>query len=182
MPTPVVLEGLRGSYEARKQEAETKNVTPHAIRPHDVSRGTKYVSKFARYRVSLIPPTRRELMPGVFESVNGANAAFEDHVYVNDGGGLGKGPDPTNREMLDKLLQRNPWYGIGRDFWLASDAQAADARQKVDSAVEAIRRNPEAVKALIDQLRSEGALDWDLPERTPETSEPKKSKDVTKLE
>jgi hypothetical protein len=121
-------------------------------------------------------------MPGVWDQVPGVNAAFDAHVFINDGSGMGKGPDAANRERIDQLLQRNPWFGLGKDFWLASEAQAVSTREKIEGAVAAIRQNPEAVKALVEQLKAEGALDWELPVRTEESKNAKRDKDVTKLE
>jgi len=160
--TPVMIEGMRGPADARKRyEAEFKaKYIP--IQPDDYitpEQGTVYQSRHRRYRIQVttVPDTKYadtgRLVPG-----KSIVAKFDEYFWVN------REVDPEKRKMIDDALQSNPWFGSNKDFWLAAEKRKTDDAARIESAKESFKRNPEALKALIDELRA-GGEDFSLPER-----------------
>jgi len=160
---PVMIEGMRPSGEVRQKAAKAAEAAQveqasGRIPASSEDLGTVYQSKFRRYRVQ-VTATPDYIDPLTGRKIVGRQivATFQEGVWIN------RAKDMEERAMVDKALQSNPWFGLGRDFWLSDERKALDDKRKIADSVEAFKANPEAVRALVSELAASGAIDFTLP-------------------
>lgn len=158
---PVMIDGMRGPRQERARQEGLYKSTYSPLSPEqlvDPGKGTVYESKHRRYRVQVTTtPDTKDPNTGQVVAARQIVAKFDDFYYVN------REENPALREMIDKTLQRNLWYGLNRDFWLAKDKRSADDARKIAEARDAFKENPAAVQAFLDELKASG-VDFVLPQ------------------
>lgn len=150
MPRPEVVTGLRQptrSAGASADEAGRAQAKPYLTR----SSGTVYESVYPQYRIQLTSPDEdRDPKTGRRRGARPMSAQFQDNdgygVYVNDA------RDPETRQLVDDIMQSNPFYGLGKHFWKLEDRVAKQQKQALDSTARTLKSIPKDVlEAFIKQ-------------------------------
>lgn len=78
-----------------------------------------------------------------------------------------------HKDPYGNRCEPHPHYGLGRDFWDASEALAAARDKQIKTAVATVKANPEVLDLLLKEL---GAEDFDLESHKAAKSENKSEK------
>lgn len=161
---PDVLDGMRAPravrLESMAQRAATGEPLPEPIMPVGV---TVYVSKYSRYRVQITAPlvTVNPITGQPLANGREIAAQFEEGVYRNTES------DPEYRELIDRTLQRNKFFGkfgSGADYWLASEQKATLEDARIKSALATLKSLPQDVVAqFVADLQQGDLADHKLP-------------------
>lgn len=163
---PEVVTGLRqptreavekSIASAMANEAPTAQARRTPISPE----GTVYESLYSRYRIQITAPAVvKDPQTGRETRVPPVVAQFEEGVYVN------KERDPKKRKEYDRYIQENPFYGLGRHFWLQSERVERDKAVSTAQAKQVLSSLPKAeLERQVQELILSGALDIKLPPR-----------------
>ncbi len=164
MPTPEMLDGMRAPRSVRLEDMQRQAAAGEAL-PDPVAQDgvAVYVSKFKRYRVQItaplhtVNPMTGQPIPGGRELV----AQFEEGVFRNTES------DPEARDLIDRTLQRNKFFGrfgSNADYWLASEQRDTLEKSRLKSALDTLKSLPrEVVARFVADLQQGDAVDHKMP-------------------
>lgn len=169
MPTPDVLDGMRAPRSVRLEAIQARAAQPEVPNVVSAPGVTTYVSRYKRYRVQITAPQSG------FNPVTGQPipmgrelvAQFEEFVFRNTE------RDPEARELIDRTLQSNPYFGkfnggVNIHYWLADEQKAAQEAAKLNAALDTLKGLPkEALEQYVAQLTQGRESDHELPPPTP---------------
>lgn len=162
--SPDVLDGMRAPRAVRIEDMAQRAAAGEPL-PQPVAQDgvTVYVSKYKRYRVQITAPLHT-VNPLTGQPIPGGReiaAQFEEGVYRNNDS------DPEYRELIDRTLQRNKFFGrfgSNSDFWLASDQKVTLENARIKSALDTLKSLPQDVVAqFVADLKQGEAADHKLP-------------------